>query len=95
MKSEGAPNGDAELPNPDEEDASAWKPSRQLRRDLPPHRGHLLRVWSVVATVLSVLSMWFLVSAVFGVPLAPLLWWAAPHDLRKIRVGETDPCGER
>jgi hypothetical protein len=85
---------EAELPPDNEEDAPPWAPSPQLRRDLPPHRGHLLRVWSVVATVLSVLSMWFLVSAAFAVPLALLLWWAASHDLRKTRAGEMDPGGE-
>jgi hypothetical protein len=47
-----------------------------------------------VAIVLNVMSVWFVVPAVFGVPLALLLWWAACHDLRKMRAGEMDPRGE-
>jgi hypothetical protein len=76
------------------EEGPPWETLPELRRDLAPHRGHLLRSWSVATTVLSVLSMWALFPAVVAIPLALLLWWAATHDLRKMRAGEMDPRGE-
>jgi hypothetical protein len=81
----------------DEDDgAHPWETSPQLRRDLPPHRGYLLKTIATIVVLLSaVTGPCFFLAFFLAIPPALLLWWAAANDLARIRTGRMDPHGQK
>jgi hypothetical protein len=75
--------------------ARPWETSPQLRRDLPPHRGYVLKTIATIVVLLSAVTGPCILLAFLAIPPALLLWWAAAHDLARIRTGRLDPHGKK
>ncbi len=77
---------DAPGPEPSQtreyEDAPDLLCQRQLRADLPPHRGTLILVLGILSIVIPCCGL-----------LGPIAWVMANHDLKEIRALRMDPQG--
>lgn len=62
------------------------------RRDLPPHRGDLLRVLGMVSALISMLTC-LVLPGLIALPLGLATWLMARHDLRLMESGQMDREG--
>ena len=80
-------------PDPDLGDPRPWEGSAAVRRDVAPHRAHLLRTLANVGFACGVAAVAFGVPAVVGLPLAVATYTLANRDLDRMASRRLDPRG--
>src|SRR5262249_56724729 len=85
--------GEADPPDTAEDEPRPWEADPFQRRDAEPHRGHVLRPLSIAAVIPRAPRTVFPCLAFLRAPPAPLVWWAAPPDLRRVRARGVGPPG--
>jgi hypothetical protein len=73
--------------------ARPWEEAGRWRRDVQPHRGHLLILLATVGRACAI-SAWLLcLPGPIGFGLGVLVWALARRDLREMAAGRVDPLG--
>jgi hypothetical protein len=74
-------------------DPRPWEQRGAVRRDVAPHRAHLLRTLANVSFACGVAAVAFGVPAVVGLPLAVVTYTLANRDLDRMGCRRPDPRG--